>query len=403
MNLFCPNLKTNPILVFVSIIVISSCSIKVEHIPMVDMSEHLSLIGSYQDKGMESDLFDSYESLLKNHPEISEEPYIYYYLSCVEKGNHYLNEGLKKFPHNPDLMLRKVKSSPKDSVPILLKTILSRNPTHIPTLESFLRLDLNQNIVKLPNVLIEINKYRKEIKELVDIINQYNNRVKWFNEPEFVFSQPGFYKDFYNLLKPKTEILNESPVGDYYNITPHGERVVKESFVQIQSNGTWTSEVYLKGKVIEQYSGKWFVRNVKENLIRNPENYRIVLFQYDTKGTYSIKRNFTIYELKNSSLKRFKGELLNKIDPFFGIERILLDKDQQKGDYLKTLYETYTNYSNPELVFDKDTLITGILTSDIRSVLDLEKMKFSEDYIPFPDISEFYVMEGTREMSFLLK
>lgn len=372
------------------------------------MSEHLNLIGSYQDKGMEGDLFDSYETLFKKHPEISEEPYIYYYLSCVEKGDHYLNEGLKKFPHNPDLMLRKVKSSPKDSVPIQLKTILSWNPTHIPTLESFLRLDMNQDIIKLPDVLEDINKYRKEIWDLENTIGTYNNYLETSNvlsgsnQPN-VFYSSGFYKDYYDLLKPKIKLLNENPIGNYYKeyreVGYEGKVIIKESFVQIHPNGTWTSKIYSEGKVIEDYEGKWFVRNVTENRFKNPENYRIVLFQYDTKGTYSIKRNFTIYKFERNSLDKFRGDLTNKINPFYGIEKIILNKDKQKVDYLKTLYESYTNYSNPELVFNKDELITGILTSDIRSVLDLQEMTFSEDYLPFPE-NEWWFNSNGREMFF---
>ena len=373
--------------VIVLFFLFSSCSIEVDHIPIDSIQEHVNLIKKYQEKGKNEDLFESYEKLLNNNPDIGDEPFIYYYLSLVENDNHYFKEGLKKFPKDPELNYKRISSTSKDSIPIILKNILNENPTHLPSLRSLLKSEIYEFIQDTVNDSDHVFNYKKEINELTYIINRYTGGGS-FSDSLHTFLISDFFNDLYEKLDRKISIIRSNPTGKYYqqweDCVKRTICVVDESVVEIFVNGTWSSNHYRDGRLVKSLTGKWFMKSVPENRFLNPKVYDVVLFQYDNKGISSIRRKFSVFEYENGRLTPFDGKpLINKLNPFYGIEKDIRTKVKKDKNYLSSLYETYKSYSNDELVFDKDKLIEGVLTSDFKSVLDLQRMEFITGNYPF--------------------
>lgn len=381
--------------VLVLFFLFTSCSIEVDHIPIDSIQEHVNLIKKYQEKGKNEDLFESYEKLLNNNPDIGDEPFIYYYLSLVENDNHYFKEGLKKFPKDPELNYKRISSTSKDSIPIILKNILNENPTHLPSLKSLLKSDIYGFIHDTESDSSVVLKHRKEVDELSNIVTYYIQTYRRSNSSDslYNFLSSDFFRDLYIKLDRKVSIINSNPSGTYYREDKdcyRKECVLNESYVEIHEDGTWFSKLFQDGRLVKNLTGKWFMKKVPQNKYRNPYSYNLVVFSNDTKGLYSTKRRFSVYSYYDGEFNLFDGEgLMNRMNPFYGIEKVIKTKVKRDENYLYNLYETYKTYLNKELVFDKDELIEGILTSDIRSVLDLQKLEFTKENFPFIEIPHY--------------
>ena len=80
----------------------------IETTPLNDLRSHQSLY-YYRYNRKEKD-FGRYSEIYESSDSVKQLPYIYYYLSKLEKGDRFLNEGLSKFPNDPYLRLVDSKS-----------------------------------------------------------------------------------------------------------------------------------------------------------------------------------------------------------------------------------------------------------------------------------------------------
>ena len=115
-------------LIVISIFLVS-CSSRIENIPIKNISEHISYLNTRDDSKLED--FKVYEKMLNENPELSNSPYIFYYLSRLEDDKQYLNIGLKLFPDDPYINFNRKKYINSDEEEVnLYKEILKKHPKH---------------------------------------------------------------------------------------------------------------------------------------------------------------------------------------------------------------------------------------------------------------------------------
>ena len=149
-----------------------NCSNLIEDTPLNDFKTHREYLENRAEKSSED--FQSYKKLYEEVDTIKDSPYIYYYLSRLEEGDFYLNEGLKKFPSDPYINFNRKKhinnSNDIDKYR-LYKDILNNFPRHeLSLLNLFL---ITSKFFAEPSKLFKGATQRDVILDLKDIIENF--------------------------------------------------------------------------------------------------------------------------------------------------------------------------------------------------------------------------------------
>ena len=175
----------------------------IETTPINDVQSHQNLFYKRYDK-KEKD-FGRYSLIYESSDTIKQSPYIYYYLSKLEKGDKFLTEGLSKFPNDPYLRLEisKLKSKNINYDLNLPKEVLNNFSDEELTL-----------IVNISNILID---YPNFSSALYDLIWVFYRRI--LNNENLNLSEKSSIKTYKYLSKYVDRFSENKNKNKFYDFT----------------------------------------------------------------------------------------------------------------------------------------------------------------------------------------
>jgi hypothetical protein len=202
---------------------------------------------------------------------VSKEPYIYYYLSRLEKDEKYLKEGLKKFPNDPYINFNRKKYLDEGAITSLYKEILDNHPKHnlsllnlLSSYDYFIRGTNSESFILENSALCqELNKIVSNYIEGENNSTYYdfsNNELYGLMEER----QTALRRSIEYLQRQHSQLMKYLPIGKYYQESS-SKYDNEEKVVKIKAGGKWEMELYRNGKVVKKDSGRWFFKpGVKE-------------------------------------------------------------------------------------------------------------------------------------------